>query len=234
MDNFERMKKKLFESNERCYILSKTNLQLFKGIRNRKKKIYTMNREMSNLKHILLKGKEGMSRCTLLDLKENTAGLGTSNSNVSYNGLCKRCCKLKDENDTISEKSYNNKICNNIIDEKMLYENSSNFDLILNRKNNEYNLLKDRYDVLYKKYIKLLTTYSCKNEDFTFIKTKTQEEMIPKKDVFHSFYVKNTKNNIEKCHSKDNKLISYIKAKVVNKKDICKKKFKHYTGKIQN
>lgn len=54
----------------------------------------------------------------------------------------------------------------------MLYENSSNFDLILNRKNNEYNLLKDRYDVLYKKYIKLLTTYSCKNEDFTFIKTK--------------------------------------------------------------
>lgn len=69
MDNFERMKKKLFESNERCYILSKTNLQLFKGIRNRKKKIYTMNREMSNLKHILLKGKEGMSRCTLLDLK---------------------------------------------------------------------------------------------------------------------------------------------------------------------
>ncbi|ETW18300.1 hypothetical protein PFFVO_02816 [Plasmodium falciparum Vietnam Oak-Knoll (FVO)] len=229
MDNFERMKKKLFESNKRCYILSKTNLQLFKGIRNRKKKIYTMNREMSNLKHILLKGKEGMSRCTLLDLKENTAGLGTSNSNVSYNGLCKRCCKLKDENDTISEKSYNNKICNNIIDEKMLYENSSNFDLILNRKNNEYNLLKDRYDVLYKKYIKLLTTYSCKNEDFTFIKTKTQEEMIPKKDVFHSFYVKNTKNNIEKCHSKDNKLISYIKAKVVNKKDICKKKFKHYT-----
>ncbi|SOV77120.1 conserved Plasmodium protein, unknown function [Plasmodium sp. gorilla clade G3] len=229
LDNFERIKKKLFESNERCYILSKTNLQLFKGIRNRKKKIYTMNREMSNLKYILLKGKEGMSRCTLLDLKENTAGLGTANSNDLYNGLCKGCFKLKDGNDTISEEWYNNKRSNNIIDEKMLYENSNNFDLILNNKNNEYNLLKNKYEVLYKKYIKLLTTYSCKNQDFTFIKTKTKEEMIPKKDVFHSFYVKNTKNNIKKCHSKDNKLISYIKAKVVNKKDIWKKKFKHYT-----
>ncbi|KYN99509.1 hypothetical protein PGSY75_1013400 [Plasmodium gaboni] len=228
LDNFERIKKKLFESNERCYILSKTNLQLFKGIRNRKKKIYTMNREMSHLKYILLKGKERMSRFTLLDSRENTEGLRTTNSNDLYKGLCKGCYKLKDENDTISEKSYNNKRSNNMIDEKMLYENSNNFDLILNNKNNEYNLLKYRYEVLYKKYIKLLTTYSCKNQDFTFKKTKIKEEIIPKKDVFHSFYVKNTKSNIEKCHSKDNKLISYIKAKVVNKKDMYKKKFKHY------
>ncbi|CRG94192.1 conserved Plasmodium protein, unknown function [Plasmodium gallinaceum] len=221
LDNYDRIKNKLFESNERCFFLSKTNLELFKGLKKKKKKIDALNKQLSYLKHALLKGKEKQDESNSHILKEKNINVVKSsiNSDSSSEKISKLMNKnnslVKEEDNKAYELEYNEKICK-----------IKNLEEILNNKISENNLLKKKYEILYKKYIKILKKKLRKNNDFTFIEKKI-EEIFPKNDVIHSFYLKKSLNISKKNIRKDNKLISYIKAKVVDK-NVNINKFKNY------
>ncbi|CRG99687.1 conserved Plasmodium protein, unknown function [Plasmodium relictum] len=213
LDNYDRIKNKLFESNERCFFLSKTNLELFKGLKKKKKKIDTLNKQMSYLKHALLKGKEKLDQFYSPILKEKDISDGKSSINSDFSCKSENISKLMNEkNSSVIE---NNNKAYELNNNESLCK-IKNLEEILNNKINENNLLKKKYEILYEKYIKLLKKKSRKNNDFTFIEKKI-EEISSNNGVIHSFYLKKSQNTSKKNLRKDNKLISYIKAKVVDK-----------------
>ncbi|KEG03436.1 hypothetical protein YYE_01460 [Plasmodium vinckei vinckei] len=89
---------------------------------------------------------------------------------------------------------------------------------LLKNLNNENNLLKNKYEMLYKKYIKLLKKLR-ENKEFTFIeekKIKMTKEIFPESDVIHYFYLNPKDTDIRKKHPQDNKIASCIKVKAVD------------------
>ncbi|SCN12169.1 conserved Plasmodium protein, unknown function [Plasmodium malariae] len=221
LDNYERIKNKLFESNEKCYFLSKTNLELFKGLNIKKKKIDILNKKMSYLKYFM-KAKEKLNNQHSHELKEYKNEVENShNSDCSSEKeeIKKLICEKKEFTEVNEYEEHK-------LDNKQK-ERIKSLEKILNSITNEHNLLKKKYEMLYKKYLRLLKKNTCKNKDFTFIEKK-KEDISPAVDVIHSFYLKKKENNLKKNYQRGNKLINYIKGKVIDKKHVRIGKFRNY------
>ncbi|GAW80557.1 hypothetical protein, conserved [Plasmodium gonderi] len=227
LDNYMRIKNKLFESNEKCYFLSKTNLELFKGLKKKKKKIHTLNKQVSYLKYFM-KEREKINQFKKYKLNEDSTDtidhMDINKSHIPCVDECKP--KVIDESNSFVN------ICNDFDISKFNYNvqvgETQSLEKVIHNITNEYNLIKKKYELLYKKYLKLLEMESNKNKDFAFIRQKTEETAQTKCGVIHSFYLKKGENNLKKKYHGDIKLINYIKAKVIDRNNLNVKKFRNY------
>ncbi|CAD2098180.1 conserved Plasmodium protein, unknown function [Plasmodium vinckei brucechwatti] len=216
LDNYLRIKNKLLESNEKCYFLSKTNFELFKGLKKKKKKIDSLNKKISYLKDFASKMKKVETPylhltkeepiSTIIKRKAGYLSPSKYEPNVKISRKRKSLVQLYNRNKSFEVDSNRDKKVEGI---KKLLKNL----------NNENNLLKNKYEILYKKYIRLLKKLR-ENKEFTFIeekKIKTTKEIFPESDVIHYFYLKPKDNDIRKKHPQDNKIANCIKVKAVDK-----------------
>ncbi|ANQ07862.1 Uncharacterized protein PCOAH_00022150 [Plasmodium coatneyi] len=219
LDNYERVKSKLLESNEKCYFLSKTNLELFKGLKRKRKKIDTLNKQMSYLK-CFMKGRKKMDRCNEYQIKENsTPTCDCMESNKSHVPCAEEYKPTQTSEHNSFPKMYDHVKGEKIQGLKKNYHNLTN----------EHKLLKKKYELLYKKYARLLGKESNKSNDSSFKQQKGEENVPTESDVIHSFYMKRGQNRLGRpLHQGDN-LINYIKAKVIHRKNLHVRKFRNYT-----
>lgn len=220
--NFERIKAKLFETNERCYFLSKCNLELFKGLRKKKKKINSLEEQILFLKESHMKTREKYNNIMFA-----LSNLGEVNENL-YSKLMEYDANLQHyKNLNIEEllkivEEHELMIASNAQPKVEVKELEKLKDL-LEVKTNEYNLLNQKFEQLFEKYLELLENNSCENNEVTFI-----EQIIPDSGIIHSFYVE-AKDNIDVCNNKtDNVLVKYVKAHVVNKRIVDMKDYSDF------
>ncbi|SCP04124.1 conserved Plasmodium protein, unknown function [Plasmodium ovale] len=248
LDNYERIKNKLFESNEKCYFLSKTNFELFKGLKKKKKKIDTLNKEMSYLRCFMM-GRGNPINSYSHHMKEerisdamNPNYTEDSRPNEHASTLVRKkrrillnLCETGEMNtvNITSETDITEKV--HIRGEtdingkaELSEEKIRSLDNDLRTITSEHELLRKRYELLYVKYIRLLKRESRKNKDFTFIEEKKKEILSPKCDILHSFYFKKGKTMFNQNHRRNNKLIDYIKAKVIYRKQNGKNEYGNY------
>ncbi|CAD2109454.1 conserved Plasmodium protein, unknown function [Plasmodium vinckei] len=229
LDNYLRIKNKLLESNEKCYFLSKTNFDLFKELKKKKKKIDSLNKKISYLKDLASKMKKLETPYLHLAKEEPISSI--IKRKVGYLSPSKYEPNIK-----ISRKR---KSLVQLYNRNQSFEVDSNRDKkvegikkLLKNLNNENNLLKNKYEMLYKKYIRLLKKLR-ENKEFTFIeekKIKTMKEIFPKSDVIHYFYLKPTDTDIRKKHSQNNKISNCIKVKAVDKTKNNPLQYRNYKG----
>ncbi|SBS88079.1 conserved Plasmodium protein, unknown function [Plasmodium ovale curtisi] len=248
LDNYERIKNKLFESNEKCYFLSKTNFELFKVLKKKKKKIDTLNKEMSYLRCFMM-GRGNPINSYSHHMKEerisdamNPNYTEDSRPNEHASTLVRKkrrillnLCETGEMNtvNITSETDITEKV--HIRGEtdingkaELSEEKIRSLDNDLRTITSEHELLRKRYELLYVKYIRLLKRESRKNKDFTFIEEKKKEILSPKCDILHSFYFKKGKTMFNQNHRRNNKLIDYIKAKVIYRKQNGKNEYGNY------
>ncbi|EUD67433.1 hypothetical protein C922_02139 [Plasmodium inui San Antonio 1] len=230
LDNYKRVKSKLLESNEKCYFLSKTNLELFKGLKRKRKKIDALNKQMSYLK-CFVKRKEKMDRCNEYHLKQEniTHTCDRMGSNKSHVPSAEEYKPAETSEHNSFVKMYNHAQGEEI---QRLEKNYNNLT-------NEHKLLKKKYEVLYKKYARLLGKESDKSNDVAFKQHKGEETVPTESDVIHSFYVKRGHNrlgrhfqpgdSLKRPLQQGDNLINYIKAKVIHRKNLHVRKFRNYT-----
>ncbi|SBT76703.1 conserved Plasmodium protein, unknown function [Plasmodium ovale] len=247
LDNYERVKNKLFESNEKCYFLSKTNFELFKGLKKKKKKIDTLNKEMSYLRYFMM-GRGNPSTSYSHQMKEerisdamNPNYTEDSRPNEQATTLVRKkrrillkLCETGEMHtaNVTSETDITGKVHisgeTNINGKAELTEEKiRSLDNNLRTITSEHELLRKRYELLYRKYIRLLKRESRKNKDFTFIEEKKKEILSPKCDILHSFYFKKGKTMFNQNRQRNNKLIDYIKAKVIYRKQTGKNGYRN-------
>ncbi|VTZ69596.1 conserved Plasmodium protein, unknown function [Plasmodium chabaudi chabaudi] len=216
LDNYLRIKNRLLESNEKCYFLSKTNFELFKGLKKKKKKIDSLNKKIAYLKKFATDMKK--VETPYLHLAKEEPNSSIIKTKVGYLSPSKYEPNVK-----ISRKR---KSLVQLYNTNQSFEVDNNRDKkvegikkLLKNLNNENNLLKNKYEMLYKKYIRLLKKLR-ENKEFTFIeekKIKTTKEIFPESDVIHYFYLKPKDADIRKKHSQDNKIGNCIKVEAVDK-----------------
>ncbi|KJP86218.1 hypothetical protein AK88_04112 [Plasmodium fragile] len=232
VDNYERVKSKLLESNEKCYFLSKTNLELFKGLKRKRKKIDTLNKQMSYLK-CFVKGKEKMDRCDEYHLKQenSTHGCDHMERNKSHVPCAEEYKPSQtSEHNSLGKMSY-------YVQEGEIEGLEKNYHNLTN----EHKLLKKKYELLYKKYARLLGKDLNKSNDLAFKKEQGEEIVPNESDMIHSFYVKRGKNrldrpfqrgeNLKRTFQRRDNLINYIKAKVIHRKNLHVRRFRNYAEK---
>ncbi|EUD72559.1 hypothetical protein YYG_02460 [Plasmodium vinckei petteri] len=229
LDNYLRIKNKLLESNEKCYFLSKTNFELFKELKKKKKKIDSLNKKISYLKDFASKMKKVETPYLHLTKEEPISSI--IKRKVGYLSPSKYEPNIK-----ISRKR---KSLVQLYNRNQSFEVDSNRDKkvegikkLLKNLNNENNLLKNKYEMLYKKYIRLLKKLR-ENKEFTFIeekKIKTTKEIFPESDVIHYFYLKPKDTDIRKKHSQNNKIANCIKVKAVDKTKNNLLQYRNYKG----
>ncbi|CAG9478907.1 unnamed protein product [Plasmodium vivax] len=255
LENYERVKSKLLESNEKCYFLSKTNLKLFKGLKRKRKKIDTLNKQTSYLK-CFIKGKEKTDRGNEYHLKlkqeKSTHTYDLLGSNTSHAPLAEEYKPAQTGENNSFAKMY---------DHAQGGEIQGLQKIILNL-TNDHKLLKKKYELLYKKYARLLGKKETnKSNDFAFKQQKGEENVPTESDVIHSFYVKGGQNrlgrhfqrgsslrrspqrgsslrrppqrgsSLRKPLQRGDNLKNYIKAKVIHRKNLHVRKFRNYTEK---
>ncbi|CXI75032.1 conserved Plasmodium protein, unknown function [Plasmodium berghei] len=216
LDNYLRIKNKLLESNEKCYFLSKTNFELFKGLKKKKKKIDSLKKKVSYLKHFAMEMKKVEIPYLHLEKEEPISSIIKSRvdylspskyePNVKISRKRKSLVQLYNTNQYIEVDNNRDK-------------NFEGLKKRLKNLNNENNLLKNKYEMVYKKYIGLLKKLR-ENKEFTFIeekKIKKTKELFPKPDVIHYFYLKQKNTDIRKKYSQDNKIENCIKVEAVDK-----------------
>eukprot|EP00366_Plasmodium_knowlesi_P001275 XP_002258772.1 hypothetical protein, conserved in Plasmodium species [Plasmodium knowlesi strain H] len=223
LDNYQRVKSKLLESNEKCYFLSKTNLELFRGLKKKRKKIDTLNKQMSYLKYFF-KEREKMDRCNEYHLKQenSTHKCDHMESNKSY----APCAEEEYKSTPTNEHNSSAKMRDHEEGGEIQCLEKNYYNL-----NNEHKMLKKKYELLYKKYVRLLGKGSNKSNELAFKRQKGEENVPTQSDVIHSFYMKRGQDNLGRPFHQGNNLINYIKAKVIHRKNLHDRKFRNYTGK---
>ncbi|WBY59146.1 hypothetical protein Py17XNL_001205017 [Plasmodium yoelii yoelii] len=229
LDNYLRIKNKLLESNEKCYFLSKTNFELFKGLKKKKKKIDSLNKKVSYLKDFVMEMKKVETPSLHLTKEEPISSIIKSRVDYLASSKYEPVVKMSRKRKSLVQLYNTNQ---SIAVDNNRDKQVEGLKKLLKNLNNENNLLKNKYEMLYKKYIGLLKKLK-ENKEFTFIKEKKikkTKELFPEPDVIHYFYLKQKDTDIRKKYSQDNKIANCIKVEAVDKTKNNSLQCRNYKG----